>query len=449
MQRILDFFNYEVYSYDHPVYVKSIGGFIGVLILAYVVSRLVRALILKIAADRLKLHQKKSRLVAHGIGWLLFLLGLLLSLEFLGLSSGRLQVVLNYRLYTLSQDVTLKSFLWFVLVVFATPSIAQAIRIIAEKLFSRYLAGHEQLTNTVVRLLGLLVVIGGLFLALGLMGVSPGAIDKFLNSPVYTIKKQPVNLLSLVIGGLMLLVTYYCYRGVPKVLNQNLYHRFELNQAMKFTVTRVSQYVIGVIGVLIAVTFVGIELGGLAVIAGLMSVGLGFGLQNIVSNFVSGIILLFERPIQIGDRIQVGDIIGDVMDVKIRSTVVKTMDNVSILVPNSEFVSSTVTNWSHRDPKIRLHIPVGVAYGSDVEKVKECLLAVAANHPKVLEMPNPEVQFLEFGDSSLNFDLLAWIADPADHMVIKSDLHFGVDKSFREHDITIPFPQRDVHLYNT
>ena len=179
---------------------------------------------------------------------------------------------------------------------------------------------------------------------------------------------------------------------------------------------------------------------------GLLSVGIGFGLQNVASNFVSGLIILFERPIKIGDRITIGDVLGDVENISLRATLIRTMDNISIIVPNSEFISSRVINWSHRDPKIRVHIPVGVAYGSDVPLVIKSLLEVAENHPEVLKEPPPKFWFNEFGNSSLNFELLVWVPDPKRRPDIISELNKGIDEIFRKNKIQIPFPQRDLHI---
>lgn len=195
---------------------------------------------------------------------------------------------------------------------------------------------------------------------------------------------------------------------------------------------------------------VGINLSTLAILAGALGVGIGFGLQNITNNFVSGIIILFERPIKVGDRIQVGDVNGDVINISMRSTTVVTNDNISVIVPNSEFISSTVVNWSHTDRNVRFNIPVGVSYKEDPEIVKKILLEVAEAEEGVLKKPIPDVLFDEYGNSSLNFKLRVWtssyITTPG---VLKSRLYFEIFKNFRVHNIEIPFPQRDIHIKNT
>jgi potassium efflux system protein len=200
------------------------------------------------------------------------------------------------------------------------------------------------------------------------------------------------------------------------------------------------------LGIIIAVQSIGLNLTSLAVVFGLLSVGIGFGLQNVAANFISGLIILFERPIKIGDRITIGDVWGDVMNINLRATLIRTIDNIAIIVPNSEFISSRVTNWSYRDPKVRVHIPVGVAYGSDVRLVTDSLLEVARRHPEVMPDPAPEVWFTEFGNSSLNFELLVWTLDPKRRPEVISDLNKAIDAIFRKNKIEIPFPQRDLHI---
>jgi potassium-dependent mechanosensitive channel len=182
------------------------------------------------------------------------------------------------------------------------------------------------------------------------------------------------------------------------------------------------------------------------VIFGALGVGIGFGLQNLVANFVAGLVLLFERPIVVGDRITMHDLEGNVQDIRFRSTTIVTNDNITIVVPNSQLINNAVTNWSLGDPRVRIHVPVGVAYGSDSAAVTDALLAVASEIEAVLKTPPPLVQFVEFGDSALNFELLVWTSDPAHHRQLRSDLNYAVDREFRRRKIEIPFPQRDLHV---
>ncbi|MBN1212237.1 MAG: mechanosensitive ion channel, partial [candidate division Zixibacteria bacterium] len=166
----------------------------------------------------------------------------------------------------------------------------------------------------------------------------------------------------------------------------------------------------------------------------------------ITSNFISGLILLFERPIKVGDRVTVGDTEGDVLAINMRSTTIQTLDNIAIIVPNSEFISANVTNWSYGDPKIRLQLEVGVSYNSDLDAVLQSLKEVADEHPKVLREPKPDVLLRGFGDSSWNMILRVWIAHPKRYHTIRSELNCAIVRKFREKNIEIPFPQRDLHV---
>lgn len=207
---------------------------------------------------------------------------------------------------------------------------------------------------------------------------------------------------------------------------------------------------VGYAGLLIAlfasISTIGFDLSNLALIAGALSVGIGFGLQSIVNNFVSGLILLFERPIKVGDWIVTPSGEGTVHKISVRSTEIETFDRSSIIIPNSELISSTVTNWTHRNRLGRVSVAVGVAYGSDVEKVKELLLKCANDHPLIVRYPEPFVVWQDFADSSLNFEVRAFLADISKGLQVRTDLRFAIDAAFREAGVEIPFPQRDVHV---
>ena len=253
----------------------------------------------------------------------------------------------------------------------------------------------------------------------------------------------PAVLLTVV---LIMLGALWISRLLQRMLRRNVFRRMHLNEGTQVTICRILHYVIMLVGIFIATNQVGISLTTLAAISAVLMVGVGLGLQNITGNFISTLTMLFERPVQVGDFVEVSDAQGRIRRINIRSSVVETLDNVSIIVPNSNFISQNVTNWSYRDSKARIHVPVGVSYGSDVDLVAETLLQVGRAHQEVLLNPEPTVQFLEFGDSSLNFDLLVWINDASRQYIIRSALNFAVVKAFREQGITIPFPQRDLHI---
>ncbi len=271
------------------------------------------------------------------------------------------------------------------------------------------------------------------------------ALDAALHYELFKLNSTPITLASLIMFVVVLLIFLVLSRFINRILMKKLLSRFHIAEGTQYMMRRVSHYLIMIIGTLMAFQFIGINLSGLAVIFGLLSVGIGFGLQNLTSNFISGVILLFERPINVGDRVTVGDIEGDVLAINMRSTTISSVQNISIIVPNSQFISSQVINWSHGDPRVRLDIDVGVSYNSDLDTVIKALSEVASEHPQVLNQPRCNVLFRSFGDSAWNLTLCAWILDPKKNHQIRSELNGAIVRKFREHGVEIPFPQRDLH----
>jgi small-conductance mechanosensitive channel len=271
-------------------------------------------------------------------------------------------------------------------------------------------------------------------------------IKAFWSMPLLTINQTPVTIASILIFILIISGFVLLSRVLKNKILKGLLSRLHLDPGLQYTLLRITQYIVVFIGLVIALQFIGISLSGLAVILGFLSVGIGFGLQNVTSNFVAGLILLFERPIKVGDRVSVGDTEGDVTTINIRSTTIQTLNNISIIVPNGQFISQPVINWSHVDKKIRINVNVGVAYASDLDKVLMALREVAEQNPEVLKDPAPDVLFREFGESSWNMQLRCWIAEPTRHIPIQSDLHCAIVRIFRREGIEIPFPQRDIHV---
>lgn len=267
-----------------------------------------------------------------------------------------------------------------------------------------------------------------------------------LNFKLFELNQTPVSISSILMFVLLMVIFYISSKAFNRFVLKGIADRLKIDAGTSYTMRRINHYIIMIIGAIISFQFIGINLSGLAVIFGLLSVGIGFGLQNVTSNFVAGLILLFERPIKIGDRIMVGDTEGDVTDINIRSTTISSLNNVSIIVPNSEFVSNKVINWSHGDTRIRLEIEVGVSYQSDLDKVMRVLYEVANEHPLVLKEPQADVLLRSFGDSSWNMVIRAWIAHPKKHHQIRSEINCAIVRKFRENNIEIPFPQRDLHL---
>lgn len=271
-------------------------------------------------------------------------------------------------------------------------------------------------------------------------------IKSFLDITLFQLNETPVTLFSILIFLLFLITFILIGSVVKRVLNNRILKKFVRDGGLRYTLSRVTQYIIVTIGVFISLQFLGIDLTGLGVVLGFLSVGIGFGLQNVTSNFISGLIVLFERPISVGDRVMVNNIEGDVTEINIRSTKIRTLDNISIIVPNSEFVSKDVINYSHGDPSYRLGIDVGVSYSSDLDTVLRALDEVAKESKYVLKEPAHDIQFREFGDSSWNFRLFVWIPDVKRYPFIRSELNKAIVRKFAAYDIEIPFPQRDLHL---
>ena len=257
---------------------------------------------------------------------------------------------------------------------------------------------------------------------------------------------------TVTIGGILLLVFLFASviiveRFLQRLLIRRFLSKTRLQPSLQFGLSRIIGYMLIAIGFYVAFQAVGLDLSSLAIIAASLGVGVGFGLQNIINNFVSGIIILAERPISIGDRIDVAGVAGRVTKIQLRSTTVVTNDNITMIVPNADFISNTVTNWSHGDPKVRIRVPVGVAYGSDLKLLQRLLLEAAEEHPKALRDPSPVVLFTEFGDSSLNFELGVWTQEmTATPIHFTSQMNFIIEQKLRENDIEIPFPQRDLHV---
>lgn len=271
-------------------------------------------------------------------------------------------------------------------------------------------------------------------------------LKRIFNVTLFEINKQPITVSNLIMFVLVISVFAMLSRIIRRILRGQIFPRLVIDEATQYTLLRVTHYLVIVIGALVAFQFIGIDLTGLAVIFGLLSVGIGFGLQNITSNFVAGLILLLERPIKVGDRITVGDTEGDVVEINIRSTTIRSLNNIAIIVPNSEFVSTTVINWTYGDQKVRLEIDVGVSYNSDLDTVLRSLREVAEECPEVLGNPGPEVLHTGFGNSSWNMRLRAWIGDPKRHPQVRSWLNCAIVRKFRENGVEIPFPQRDLHV---
>jgi len=271
-------------------------------------------------------------------------------------------------------------------------------------------------------------------------------LDRLIHVKLFTLQDTPVTVLSMVVFVVLITATIYLSRLVKKGIYRFLRSKTEIDEGLKFTLSRVSQYVIVLIGVLISFQVLGINLTSLAFLFGLLSVGIGFGLQNITANFISGLIIMFERPISVGDRVEVSGKEGDVIEINIRSTKIQTLDNISIVVPNSQFVENDVINFSHGDPSFRLEVSVGVSYSSDLDTVLKALNEVAEEHPRVMRKPAHAVHLVNFGDSAWDMKLFVWVPDVRERYKMRNELNQAIVRKFEKLGIEIPFPQRDLHI---
>ena len=273
-----------------------------------------------------------------------------------------------------------------------------------------------------------------------------GWLGRIANLTLVTVGGTGITLGRLLLALAVIAGFYAASRLIARLIRGRLSGRLRVEQRVLHAVLQIVQWGVVFLGLFVAFQVAGFDLTSLAVLAGFLGVGIGFGLQNVIANFLAGIILLFEQSLAVGDRITVAGHNGDVERITMRSTQIRTRDNIAIIVPNSRFIDSEVINWSHGDPQVREHLDVGVAYGSDVERVRAVLLDAAREHGGVLREPGPEVWFRGFGESSLDFSLLVWIPEPGGRQRLRSDLYFAIDRKFREAAIEIPFPQRDVHI---
>ena len=387
--------------------------------------------------------------------------------------------LLENSLTILGEEITVKQIIIFILMLIAVLVGAGSLHRWFRRLFNRLRLPHN-LENRLLALLLLIIMIVGVGLAFRIADIDTGFLGKLFHYPISELfqpAKKTVETPSgeediateVVEDGNHLTVArifyafvivfgvYILSKYLQWVLRRQVLQAFQIERHTQFIILRFIHFTLIIVGLLIALSAVGVSFTSLAIIFGGLSIGIGFGLQNIASNLISGFILIFERPIKIGDLVEIMDvnIFGRVSSINLRSTVIASLDEKEIIVPNSQLVSEAVHNLTHDNHMFRLHIAVGVSYGSDVQLVKRALIEAAHEHPQVIKDPAPTmenvtppfVRFVNFGDSSLDFELLAWIPDSFQRFDVASDLHFTIWEKFAEYGIKIPFPQRDVHHF--
>ncbi len=274
-----------------------------------------------------------------------------------------------------------------------------------------------------------------------------GNAQHVLTYQIVHIGKLSINLLFLIKTAIFIAILILLSRLLQKFVVGRLLSRIHIAEAQRFALGRFITYAFFLVGVFVGVQSLGVNLNSLVVLGGAVGVGVGLGLQNVVSNFVAGLILLVEQPIRIGDRIEIKETMGDVIRIAARSTWVRTNDNVLIVVPNSDFINSAVINWTANDRTVRIQLPLGVSYNSNPEQVRALLLQVAKENKNVLAEPKADVIFTGYGDNSINFALRVWTDTQTQiPAVLKSDLYFAAFEVFRQAGVELPFPQRDLHI---
>jgi small-conductance mechanosensitive channel len=325
--------------------------------------------------------------------------------------------------------------IWFSVGIFAARALqSDAVR--------RFLSRFKIDVNLIAILTTILSVAAVAFFTM--TAVNSAGVPLSWNAPLPGVTLSLVQIFLLIA---LLVAVFWISSRTKRFLFNRFLAKSGLDRSLQYAIAQIVSNVVLILGIFIVLDNAGIHLGALTVFAGAVGVGVGFGLQNIASNFISGLVILAERPITVGDRVEVAGIAGQVQHIRARSTVIMTNDNITMIVPNTKFIDSPVTNWTYGDPRVRFRVPVGVAYGSDVKKVREALLAAADENPNTLKDPAPSVFLEKFGENSIDFELVVWSSEMSYRpRRYRSDLNFAMEEKLREAGIEIAFPQRDLHI---
>ncbi len=252
---------------------------------------------------------------------------------------------------------------------------------------------------------------------------------------------------SIFILCISLFLLFYISSKIKNLLIKKVFPRYNLEIGVSQSIATILRYILIIIGLVIIFQTLGVDLSAIGLMVGALGVGIGFGLQSITNNFISGIIILFERPIKVGDRVEIDDLAGNIVKISARATTIITNDNIAVIVPNSDFINTRVINWSHNNRQIKLNFPIGVSYKEDPQRIRELLTEVANANPGILSTPPPYILFEGYGDSSLNFEVMVWTSEYTDQpRKLRSEMYYEIFSKFKEHNVEIPFPQRDIHL---
>ena len=313
----------------------------------------------------------------------------------------------------------------------------------------RVIEGHrEGLTRALNRILRYGALGGWIYTSLGLFEIREplARFGRVVLASGLSVGELRISLGGMLVFAIAVAIAIYSARFVRYVLDEDVLPRLSLRRGVSDAISSMTFYVLLIVGLLAAIAAAGIDLSGFALLGGALGVGIGFGLQNVVNNFVSYLILLFERRIKIGDTVELGTLLGEVRQIGPRASTVRTWQGAEVIVPNANLISEQVINWTLSDRTRRIEVDVGVAYGTDPERVLKLLIDVAEEEDRILERPAPSALFVQFGESSLDFRLRAWTARSEGWMQISSDLNVAINRALGEAGIEIPFPQRDLHL---
>jgi small-conductance mechanosensitive channel len=275
-------------------------------------------------------------------------------------------------------------------------------------------------------------------------------IKDFLDYKILTLGNNEITLWKLTVFTLSIILLFLASNIIVRLLKNKILPKRKLDLGIRYAIANLFRIGFITIGIIIIVSTAGVDMSILTILFGTLGIGIGFGLQSVFSNFISGIIILIEHPVKFGDRIEIGDTSGNVVKISARAITILTNDNINIIVPNSDFINKEVINWSHNDNVVRFRIPIAVSFSSDVRLVEKLLLEVALENEDVLKDPDSVVRFINFGESALNFELRIWTtAQIHKQGKITSDLNFAILEKLSQNNIIIPFPQRDVHVINS
>jgi len=349
-----------------------------------------------------------------------------------------------------SATMLLAAFVWWLIAVMLRSMVRVGLLTNTARRIGIAPAHSESVRTTVFRVITFLTVIGWLAVSLRGFLLLDSLLITLRKALAWTVEIGDISFDpgDLLIFGFIIWLSFKIAAFIEFIFTVDVVPRADLPKGVPETISRLTSYVVIAIGAVIASTAAGFDISKVTIIVGALGVGIGFGLQNIVNNFVSGLILLFERPIRVGDTLEIGDTGGTVETIGMRASIVRTWNGAEIIVPNADLISQQVVNWTLNCNRHRIVIPVGVSYNTDPEQAAEIIVGVANDHKDVDSNPKAACLFMGFGDSSLDFQLRAWTAE-SQHVRVTSDLRFGIFKKLAEAGIEIPFPQRDIHIRGT